>query len=85
MLCCCQVTEQFAFSCKALQLVVPLAAITEQNVDDFARFAKESGDPYPLTYDHVILAVGWRQDLSIYEEVGRTMLYFTSTCVAIQL
>eukprot|EP01045_Picozoa_sp_COSAG04_P002608 COSAG04_NODE_96_length_26486_cov_136.642817_12_plen_147_part_00 len=69
-----QVTEQFAFSCKALQLVVPLAAITERNVDDFARFAKESGDPYPLTYDHVILAVGWRHDRSIYAEVGRTML-----------
>jgi hypothetical protein len=62
------IAEKFAFSCSAAQLVVPVSAVNERNVDDLVRFAKEGGDPYPLTYDHVIIALGWHQDLSMYAD-----------------
>jgi hypothetical protein len=62
------IEEKFAFSCSAAQLVVPVSAVNDDNIDDLVRFAKEGGDPYPLTYDNVIIALGWHQDLSMYAD-----------------
>lgn len=62
------IEEKFAFSCSAAQLVVPVSAVNDENIDGLVRFAKEGGDPYPLTYDHVIIALGWHQDLSMYAD-----------------
>ena len=33
-----------------------------------AEFGLQTGGPYPLTYDHVILCLGWHHDLSVYAE-----------------
>ena len=62
------IKEQFAYSCQAAQLVLPVSAVNDDNIDDLVRFAKEAGDPYPLTYDNVIIALGWHQDLSLYDD-----------------
>lgn len=51
-----------------------MSAVNDENIDDLVRFAKEGGDPYPLTYDHVILALGWHQDLSMYADDIKPMM-----------
>ena len=71
------IAEKFAFSCSAAQLVVPVSAVNERNVDDLVRFAKEGGDPYPLTYDHVIIALGWHQDCLLLPVCHHTSHHIT--------
>jgi hypothetical protein len=77
------VPERFALACSSAQLTVPEAAITPANVDAFARFARESGSPYPLTYDHVVLCLGWRHDTSIYDTGARGRKPVDSTMSAL--
>ena len=47
------------------------SAITNRSlVDRIAELARRSGTPYPLVYDKVIRALGWKHDLSVYEHGG---------------
>ena len=38
------------------------------NVEEFAEFGRQTGGPYPLTYDHVILCLGVQHDMQFYDE-----------------
>eukprot|EP01047_Picozoa_sp_COSAG01_P032598 COSAG01_NODE_2364_length_7819_cov_14.933549_4_plen_990_part_00 len=60
--------------CASAQLTVPVSWITPERVDDFARFGQVTGGPYPLTYDHVFFCLGWRQDLSMYDEDTKPLM-----------
>lgn len=43
-------------------------SFSEKSATFLARSGRQTGGPYPLTYDHVILCLGWHHDLSIYAD-----------------
>lgn len=55
-------------------LYVSPGAITDANVDSFVDFTRRQDGIFPLIYDELIRAVGWKHDSGVYDEGVRPIL-----------
>lgn len=42
--------------------------LTNATIDSVVKFAMRAGEVYPLMYDRVVRCLGWRPDMTIFDE-----------------